>query len=308
MDYQWLKNLARVSLPTYLCESDSMKIIYAGYSTIKKKYFVRFMLDGEYKRTPLGRKWFREISGLPKSGNFDLIISEVSPFTLSHFQKCNGFILPVWANMRINIDMPLDEVFERRKTVFSKIEKKIKKYNLTHEVLTDKESFNNFISNFYRPYTSKRYGDEALIEDLNSIWDTSDSPSILAIKENGIIVAESFFIKSGDTLNFIRLGLLDGNEEYLNHGAIGALHFFRIIEAQKMGCRYINPGGTRPFLTDGLTKNKMGLGAEFVEEHFHCNEYIWIGVNERSSVARDFIQANPFMYLDKDMKLTKHGR
>jgi hypothetical protein len=284
-----------------------MKIAYAGYSSIKKKYFVRFMMDGEYHRVYLGRKWFWEIPELFKSGNFDMIISEISPVSLKYFKKCKGFILPVWANMRINIDLPLSEIFQRRKSTFSKIKKKIEKYNLTHELLNDKESFNNFIEKFYLPYTSKRFGEEAMIEDLNLIWECSSSPSLLAIKEDGVIVAESFFIRSGDTLDFIRMGLLDGNEEYLDHGAVGALHYFRIIEGQKMGCKYINPGGTRPFLTDGLTINKMGLGAEFVsEEYTHFNESIWIGLNENSSSAREFIRKNPFMYINNDLMLVKY--
>jgi len=307
MGYQWFKDLARLNLPVYKCETDSMKIAYAGYSSIKKKYFVRFMIDRDYERTYLGRKWFWQITNLSRSGKFDMVIAEVSPMSLNHYQRSVGFVLPVWANLRINVDIPLSEVFEKRKSVFSKIEKKIRKFNLTYEVLTDRESFANFMDKFYLPYASKRFGDEAMIEDLYSVWDSAASPSLMAIKEDGVIIAESFFIQSGETLNFVRLGLLDGNEEYLKHGAIGALHYFRIIEAQKMGCKYINPGGTRPFLTDGLTQNKLGLGAEFVTEHSECNEYIWIGTNQSSSATKEFLRSNPFMYLDNDLRLVRHG-
>jgi len=308
MEYQWLKDLARLNLPVYKCETDSMKIAYAGYSSIKKKYFVRFMMNRDYKRTYLGRKWFWQITNLSRSGKFDMVISEVSPVSLKHYQKSIGFVLPVWANLRINVDVALDEIFEKRKSVFSKIEKKIRKFNLTYEVLTDRKSFSHFMEEFYLPYASKRFGDEAMIEDLYSIWDSSAEPSLMAIKEDGVIIAESFFIKTGETLNFIRMGLLDGNEEYLKHGAVGALHYFRIIEARKMGCKNINPGGTRPFLTDGLTQNKLGLGAEFVTEHSQYNEYIWLGINESSPSTREFMHNNPFMYLDNDLRLVRHGR
>jgi hypothetical protein len=308
MEYQRLKDLARLNLPVYSCETDTMKIAYAGYSSIKKKYFVRFMMDKDYKRTYLGRKWFWQITNLRESGKFDIVISEVSPISLNHYQKRNGFILPVWANLRINVDIPLKDILESRKSVFSKIEKRIRKFNLTYEVMTDKESFNYFIDKFYLPYAAKRFGDEAMIEDLNSIWDSSASPSIMAVKENGVIIAESFFIQSGETLNFIRLGLLDGNEEYLKHGAVGALHYFRISEAQKMGCKYINPGGTRPFLTDGLTQNKLGFGAEFVTDHSQHNEFIWIDANESSPATREFMSNNPFMYLDKDLRLVRYSQ
>jgi hypothetical protein len=283
-----------------------MKIAYAGYSSIKKNYFIRFIMDRDYKHTYLGRKWFWEIPNLAKSSNFDLVISEISRISLNHFHKCNGFILPVWANMRINIDMPLGEIFQKRKSVFSNIQRRIRKHNLTYEVLTDKESFKYFMDKFYLPYATKRFREEALIEDLDIEWESSQSPFIMAIKEDGVIVAESFYTKSGDALNYIRLGILDGNEDYLSHGVLGALNYFRILEGQKMGCKYINPGGTRPFLSDGLTMNKIGLGAEFISEYSHWNEYIWIGMNECSSVTREFIRNNPFMHLNRDHMLVKY--
>jgi hypothetical protein len=296
MEFQWLKHLARIILPVYQYETDTMKIAYAGYSSVKKKYFVRFIMDRDSPNIYLRRKWFWEIPDLIESRKYDIVISEISRISLNHFQKCNGFILPVWVDLSINIDIPLSEICERNKSVFSNVKRRIRKYNLTYEVLTDKENFNYYIDKFYLPYATKRFGEEANIVDTNLIWESATSPFLMAIKEDGIIVAESFYIKSGDTLRFINLGLLDGNEEYLTHGVVGALYYFRIIEGQKMGCKYINPGVTRPFLTDGLTKNKMGFGADFLSEYSQWNEYIWIGVNEYSSASQEFIRKNPFIY------------
>ena len=119
---------------------------------------------------------------------------------------------------------------------------------------------------FYLPYISKRHGDEALIEDLKIFWDSTPAPAVMYIKENGVVVGGSLVRKSGDTLEGLRLGLLNGNEEYLRHGVVGAIYYYGVIEGQKMGCRYMDVGGSRPFLTDGLTKYKMGLGGEFIPE------------------------------------------
>ena len=307
MEYQWLKHLARIHMPVYLFETDTMKILYAGYSSIKKEYFIRFIMDRDYNHTFIGRKWFWEIPGLFKSSNADMIISELSWISLNFFQKRNGFILPVWANMKINIDLPLSEIIQNRKSVFTNITRRIRKHNLTYEVFNDNENFENFINKFYLPYVTSRYGEEALIEDLYTTWKAASSPFLMAIKEDGVIVAESFYKKSGDTLDFVRLGLLDGNKEYLSHGVIGALYYFRILEGQKMGCRYINPGATRPFLTDGLTINKVGLGAEFITDYSPWNEYLWLGVNHGSSVTQEFLHNHPFMHLNKDHLLVKYG-
>jgi hypothetical protein len=210
--------------------------------------------------------------------------------------------------MRINIDRPISEIFNRNTTDFPNVIRRIRKYNLTFEIFNDRESFNYFVDNLYLPYMIKRHGDEALIEDLNNIWESSPSPFLMAIREDGIIVAESIMRKSGDILYFRQLGLLDGNEEYLRHGVIGALYYFGILEGQKMECRYFDVGGTRPFLTDGLTKYKMGLGAEFVSDYSSRKEYLWFGVKEQSAEANKFMKNNPFLYLNKDYGLNKYSQ
>jgi hypothetical protein len=306
MNNPWIKSLARLLLPVYQYESDSAKIVYAGYSSIKKNYHVHLLMDGNSHHTFLGWRWYWKIPDLIKSGNIDMVISEISQYALTHFQKYRGFILPEWAIMRINIDRPIGEICKGSVSDFSDIKRLIRKYNLTYEILTDEESFNYFYNKIYLPYIIKRYGDEALVEDLSTFWKSSSSPFLLAIKENGIIVAESMIRKSGDLIYLMRLGLLDGNEEYKRHGAIGAMYYFSVLEGQKMSCRYLDVGGTRPFLNNGLTKYKMGLGAEFLSEHSSWKEYLWFGMNKNSTFAKEFIRSNPFLYLNNDRKLVIH--
>jgi hypothetical protein len=190
---------------------------------------------------------------------------------------------------------------------FLDVKRLIRKYNLTYEMLTDKENFKYFYDNIYLPYLIKRHGDEALVEDLSDFWKPFPSPSLMVIKENGIIIAGSIVRKSDDLFYLMRLGLLNGNDEYKRHGAIGAMYYFSILEGQKMNCRYLDVGGTRPFLNNGLTKYKMGLGAEFLSEHSTWKEYLWLGMNENSTFVKEFIRNNSFVYLNNDRKLVIHG-
>lgn len=307
MTTAWLRTLARLYLPIYQCESDTTKIVYAGYSSIKKNYYFRKLQDKNNHHTFLGRRLFWDIPNLVKSHNLDMIISEISPITLNHFLKCNGYILPEWVTMGINIDRPMSEICQRRVSDFSDVLRKIRKYKLTYEILTEKESFKCFYDKFYLPYITKRHGEEAWIEDLNRMWSPSLSPLLIAVKEDGVIVGEAVIRKYGESLFLSRLGLLDGIDEYRSHGVIGALYYFSIVEGQKMGCRDLNVGGTRPFLTDGLTKFKIGLGAEFVSDHSLKKDYLWFGVNEHSIVAKEFMDNNPFMYLTKEFGLARCG-
>jgi hypothetical protein len=307
MEITWLKHLARLNLPIYQYESDTMKIAYAGYSSIKKNYFARLLLDRSNHHFFLGRKWYWQIPDLIKSDKLDMVITEISPYVMNHFQKCNGYIIPEWIIMKINIDRPMSEICHRNVSDFSDVMRKIRKYNLTYEILTDKENFNCFNEKFYLPYITKRHGKEAWIEDLKIIWALSPPPFLIVIREDGVIVGESLIKKSGESLYLMRLGLLDGNEEYRLHGVIGAMYYFGILEGKNMGCRYLDVGGTRPFLTDGLTKFKLGLGAEFVSNLSPTKEYLWLGVNEHSIVAKEFMSKNPVVHIHKDFSLTRSG-
>jgi hypothetical protein len=307
MNNAWLKNLARVNLPVYQFESDRLKIAYAGYSAKKKNFFVRLSLGGSQRQAFCGRRWFWEIPDIINSFNFDLVFSEASQITLKRFQRCRGYVIPVWAPMRIDIDRPFREIRKQRVSHFSGIERLIRKYALTYKIRRDNESFKNFYHNMYKPYINKRYGDEAFIRDWNELWKSSSSLFLIEIKENEVLSSAMLVRKSENFLHLICLGLVDGKEEYLRHGAIGASYYFALLEGQKMGCRYLDVGATRPFLTEGLTRFKMGLGAEFVSDYSPKKEYIWLGVNERSFRAQEFIKNNPFMYLDKDFRLIRSG-
>lgn len=305
MASDWLKHLARFYLPVYEYESGNMKIIYAGYSTIKKNYHVRLILGSYTKHSFLGRKLYWKIPELIGKRNIDIVIAEVSRFSHIYFLGQQGFIIPEWAGMRININRPMSEICNKE-TDFSNVTRRIRKYNLTYEILNDDESFKHFIDKIYLPYVSKRHGEEALIENLNSLWKSTPSPVLMAIRESGMIVAESLIRQTGDIMYFKRIGVLDGSEEYMRHGVIGALYYYGIVEAQRKGCKYFDVGGTRPFLNDGLTRYKLGLGAEFTDDNSNWKEYLWMGINGNSKEAGEFLQNNPFMHLNSKFRLEKY--
>jgi|WetSurMetagenome_2_1015567.scaffolds.fasta_scaffold06913_4 hypothetical protein len=307
MEIAWLKNLVRLYLPIYQFESDKMKIVYAGYSSIKRNYFTRILLSKYNYCTFKGRKWFWQIPELIKSYNLDMVVSEISPNIYNYFQKSNGYIVPTWVTMRININRPMSEVCQRSISDFSDVKRKIRKYCLTYEIQSEKINIKYFIDNFYLPYITKRHKEEAWIENLSDVLKSTPSPLLMTIKEGKEIVGAALFRNSDESLFLMRLGLLDGNEEYRQHGVIGSIYYFGILEGQIRGCRYLDVGGTRPFLTDGLTKFKIGLGAEFVSKQSPAKDYLWVGVNEHSTVASEFIKKNPFMHVDIDFNLVRVG-
>jgi hypothetical protein len=301
------KNIIRLFIPVYKLESDSNKILYAGYSSKKKHYYARLLLDKNIKSTFFGMRFFWQIPDLLKSHKSEMVIAEISHFAFDYFRKYYGYIIPDWASIRINIDRPISDIINSISCDYKDVTRRIRKYNLTYEILTDKESFTLFNDRFYVPYITKRHGEEAFIEDLNVILKSAQPPILMAIREDGNIVGMSLIRKTGDILNYMRLGLVDGNEEYRRHGVIGAIYYFGMIEGQKMGCKSIDLGGTHPFLNDGLTKYKLGMGGEFHSDFSLLKEYLWLGLNENSASAKELLCRNPFMHLDREFRMVRCG-
>ena len=302
---EWLRHLARIFMPVYQFESDTMKILYAGYSPIKKSYYARLLLNNNYHPTFLGWHWFSNIPNLIKRLNIDMVVAEISRVTFNYFRNNEGYILPVWATMRINIDRPPEVIFNKSKTDFRDVIRRIRKYDLTYEISTDKKMFDFFNERFYIPYMKNRHGNEAFIEDLETLWKSYEHPMIMIVKEKGNISCMTFMRITKEILYLKRTGLIDGNEDYLSHGVIGACYYFGILEGLKLGCKYVDLGGSRPFLNDGLTRHKKGIGGEFEVNLDPSKEYLWFGVNEKSLAAREYLNRNPFMHLRKDFRLVR---
>lgn len=305
MAKEYLKDSARLLLPLYRFESETIKFVYAGYSSIKKSYYDRLIFCRSNSNKFLGFRCFWQIPSLIKDYKLDMAIAEISPIVLKYFQEYEGYIIPEWTKMMINIDRPLSEICRRSATHFSDVVRLIRKYNLTYEILTDDESVKFFHFKMYLPYVIKRHGGEAWIEDLNSYLRATPPPELMMIKENGKIVGGVVISKTGDSISLLRLGLLDGNEEYRKHGVIGAIYYFGVLEGKKLGLKYLDVGGARPFLSDSLTRFKVGLGAEFLSKVSPTKEYLWLGVNPDSSAAMTFMQN--VMHVDKDFNLIRFG-
>jgi hypothetical protein len=305
MTNEWLKNIARLNLPVYQFKSEKVKILYAGYSSIKRNYFIRLLLNGPNITTFIGRRWFWTIPDLIKNYDPYIVISEISPILMNRFKKYNGFIIPEWATMRIDIDRPMSEICSPKLSDFSDVKRLVRKYNLTYEISDGIEHIKFFYDRMYVPFAKKRHGNEAWIIDLDLILKSTPPPSLLVIRENGEIAGASIVKKTGDSFALLYLGILDGNEEYRRHGIIGAIYYFGILEGKKMDCKYLDVGGSRPFLTDNITKFKKGLGAEFVPKLTPKRNYLWFGVNENSTAACEYIKSNPFMYISDNNVLVK---
>lgn len=299
---QYLKHLARLNLPVYIFEKDGLRVAYAGYSTVKKNYSGRFPFGNQPAQAVFGgRKWFWQVRNLH---DVDIVFAEISLASMNFFRR-SGFVMPEWVTMHINTTPPMTELRQPSVSSFADIERLIRKHDLSCETSSELKDVHQFYEEMYLPFTANRHRDEALIEPLGSIFDPSKASFILFIKEKDRRVAAGLIEQHEDFVHLKRLGVTGGNETPMRHGAVGAIYYFLYLEAQRLGCRYMDIGGSRPFVTDGLTRYKLSLNAAFHSDHSTWREYLWLGLNPASAKAQAFMRDNPFVYLDAQNRFVR---
>jgi hypothetical protein len=281
-----------------------MTVAYAGYSSIKRNYFGRFPFSGTAPQPEFrGRLPYRRVPPL-LDRDCDLLFAEVGTLTTRYFQGAGGTIIPEWTPMRIDITRPMEELRRRGVSDFANVERYIRKYGLTCRLTADRRELEQFYGKMYLPYLAARHGDEALMETMPELLDHKADLVLLLVLEEGEPISGVLMERCDGYLNMFRLGIARGDASLISHGAIGALYYFAVIEGQQTGCRYLDVGGTRPFLTDGITQSKLRHSARFSPHYSAFSENLWFG-HAPTPPAEAFVENNPYLYWSSDFRLLR---
>jgi hypothetical protein len=100
------------------------------------------------------------------------------------------------------------------------------------------------------------------------------------------------------------MGVINGDQQLMKEGAVGALYSLRIQWANQQGYKAVNFLGSDPHLASGLFKYKRKWCATIkVPPHLH--RQIWITIRRNTPAVSQFFKENPFVVVDKSGKL--HG-
>lgn len=276
-----------------------LKLIYLGWNDQVISYFLSFFFT-DYSTLPSGKKilpWNLKEYVDEQQRNGALILVEMSNRSVRrHLKNVSGFVLPRWLKMYIDVDFSLSQ--NKR---INDILRLIKKHSLGYEISDKVEDFDFFYYRMYSPYVLGRHGGSAVVENYKPMReDFSNYRSLLYfITREGSRVACIYERYYDNTPYIYALGIIDGSEEVMRMGVIGAMYYFVLENHMKNNIKTLKIGGTSPFLNDGLTFFKLSLGAKVLDLEFQDSLKLQL-IHPDTASAQKFLTANPFIFIEKD--------
>jgi len=227
--------------------------------------------------------------------DYDLVIVELNDLTRKAIALPSGFVLPRWLDLKLNPSNPLN--IKQLDTIL----RRIRKYKLTFERRYVDSDLRYFYDRMYKPYISVRHKKATVITDYKNfqyMFSTQKSRFYFILR-NGEPVAGAVDIIEGKNIRMGSIGVLDGREDLLKMGVVGACYYFRIMDYKNRKIEMVNFGGTSPVLTDGLTQFKLSFGTEVMDRKHLTDPYIMILPINNSIAVKSTLKSNPFLYLSE---------
>jgi hypothetical protein len=298
-----LREMRSSILPLYSFEGEELstgnqiRVAYLGWDERISSYWVErlFRQKKQIRTYDLVPVWKTSKYLRNNKDKYDFGIIEINDFVKRIIRIKSGFLLPRWLELRLDIDASVKILTKED------ILRRIRKHSLTVERRYSEDDFCFFYERMYKPYVGIRHRDSAVIGDyryLLNIFKRKGSELYFVIKD-GQPIAGSINEIINNTLRMSSLGILDGREDILRMGVIGALYFFQANEYYKRGIASVNIGGTSPILMDGLTQFKLSLGGKLAYTNYLGNQFIWLRPLVDSKAIRGLLAANPFISISE---------
>ena len=276
-----------------------LNFVYAGFHSLISNYWSEAILSDGFRKYVLGRCFFWDIRSFLKRRDVkcSFMLMEHNELTLKNLNSNPGFRVPYWISMEIDISIPLEELLGRQK---ADAQRRIRKNGLSFEITHDAKCFDDFFHNMFMPYIQGRHADTALLDTQENLFKIFSKGALILIKREGQILAGGLIEFDNEKVSFRRLGVRDAKWEYVQLGVLGAIYYFLTVEMKKRGYSRLHIGGTRPLLSDGITKYKSSLKAKLEPKNKHS--CLWMTFLNDSASVRSFLINNPFIFINKEKK------
>jgi hypothetical protein len=175
--------------------------------------------------------------------------------------------------------------------------RRIRKYGLVYAISHKRRDFDDFYENMYVPYIRKRFGEMGGISSARYLRHAFRQGGLIFVEQNGARLAGTLFSRYGKAITFEKMGTRNGEDAILKMGAMAALYVFGIEYARKTGCRFVDFGGCRPLLQDGVLRYKSKWGARVIDDGSYPIQYL-ISWNRLGGPVGDFFGRNALIFYE----------
>lgn len=163
------------------------------------------------------------------------------------------------------------------------------KFGLNCTISERLEDLTTFYHEMFVPYTIARFGNLAVIDSYEQIKGLFKGGFLMLITRNGERIAGVLCRADKHKLTYFRAGVINGDEEILDCGAMVAAYYYMVDYAVKNGLQELDALGSKPFLNDGVYRYKASWGAVAgVFDHRHTQPIHYICGTRSKQLARIF--------------------
>ena len=227
---------------------------------------VQWLVDRAFEdppaREPLGHVpgWRLARTLRRMRGSADLVVARVARLSARPLGFDDDWLpVPEWIGMRLDEPFDLDAIARRSHSARDDIRRVRRDWRAetTHAAV----DFEAFYRDMYLPFLHRRYRGEGFLRSARRLRRAFRRGGLLCVRRRGERLAGLVYETRRGTFNGIALGVQDGDEGWMRAGAVAALYVHMIDLARSLGCRSIDWHGSRPSLTDGVTRFKRKWGA-----------------------------------------------
>ncbi|MBI5588802.1 MAG: hypothetical protein HY889_10630 [Deltaproteobacteria bacterium] len=229
-----------------------------------------------------------------REDDIDLCIAVLPARYDAEFQGLYGFRGQEWVNQTLDVSITWEEIRARFHANPHKTERKIMKYGFTYRVSNDTKDFDLFYHSMYVPHAIGQFGEQAYVESYDDVRSYFEKGFLLFVMENGKPVSGGLCLVGDRILTFRRLGVIDGDKEYIFKGAQSSLYFFIIRYAHDRGLREVDFMKSRPFLNDGRYRHKQEWGASVSPDKESETSVYYFNAGEPEKISA-FYENNPLI-------------
>ncbi|MBI2843295.1 MAG: GNAT family N-acetyltransferase [Armatimonadetes bacterium] len=135
-----------------------------------------------------------------------------------------------------------------------------------YELTRDPGWFDEFYHRMYRPYILQRFGELAVVHSYRELRREFLRGAGLIVKKDDQPEGAAIISRRGNTLRFVQIGIMDGDEKLIKEGVGTMLYYYATLLAYSQGCTRVDFGHSRAFASDGVLRYKLKWGMDVLDD------------------------------------------
>ena len=210
-------------------------------------------------------------------------------FALAHIHS------PICVRQSIDVTGDIQQVKQRfrsrYRTTFNRFSNK-NPFDIS--ISQDIQDFDHFFFDMLNPHITRQYGETAKMYTREELLKTFQEGFLMMASKDGKAVAATLCKVSGNALNYLLCGVLNGDEQHIRDGAQTALYVHMMHHARALNLQRLHLGFTKPFFNDGVFKHKRAWGADVSIHEWDTTSLHYL-IPSGGRMFVDFLQHNPLI-------------